>query len=383
MKNLTKLITAAFIVTALAACGGGDSLEAKKEKLEKLKTQQSEIAAEIQSLTAEIAQAGDSSVNKTDDRSKVVAVTAIKQSAFVHAIDIQGHVDGDENVTITPKMSGSISRIYVKAGQQVKAGQVLAEIENEAVKAQIKELKTNLELAKQTFERQKNLWDQKIGTEMQYLQAKAGKESLEARLVQANEGLDMYQMKSPINGIVDDLPLKVGQVVSNMAPSPNAHIRVVNMGDLKVKADVAEAYAGNIKNGNKVQLYFPDIDKSATSSVSYSARVIDPTSRTFGIEIALPSDNDYRPNMVAEIKVIDYRKDATIVVPINTLQNIDGKKAVYVAVKEGDKLVAKKREVKVGLMYNGSAEILEGLAEGDQLITVGFQDLSDNEPIKL
>ncbi len=172
--------------------------------------------------------------------------------------------------------------------------------------------------------------------------------------------------------------MKIGQVAAPGVPA----IRVMNFGKLKVKADISESYANQISEGNIVQVIFPDINKTVQSSVSYAGKVINPMTRTFGVEIALPSDNAYRPNMIAQIKVVNYKNEKAIVVPVNTIQKIDGQDVVFVAEDENGKLLAKKREVKVGSTYSDKAEILGGLQEGEQLITTGFQDLTENQTLR-
>lgn len=379
MKNLIQLILGIAVITAITSCGGGNSLDAKKAKLEKLKSQQIEISEAIKTLEQDIASAGDSTTNVDDDvRAKFIAVRPVNVGVFEHSIDVNGRVEGDENVTLTAKMGGSVDKIYVKAGDKVSVGQVLAEIEHDITSAQLADLKANLELAREVFNKQSKLWEQKVGTEIQFLQAKTNKESLEQKLTQLAEQEKMYKVISPISGIVDDMSLKIGQVVAPGTPAA----RVVNFGKLKVKAEVSESYATQIEEGNQVKLNFPDINKSVESSVSYASKVINPMTRTFTVEIALPSDNSYRPNMVAQIKVINYKNDKAICVPINTVQKIDGVDVVFVAVEEGGKLLAKKREVKVGSTYGDKTEILEGLSEGAQLITTGFQDLTENQIVK-
>lgn len=208
MKTASGIILS-VIILATVACGGGNSLDSKKAKLEKLKTQQSEISGQIATLQDEIDASGDSS-SAENDKGKLVAITTLQPSIYDHNIDVQGRVDGDENITLTPKMSGTITRVNVKAGDRVSKGQILAEIENEAVKAQLADLKSSYELAKDIFNRQKSLWDQKVGTEMQYLQAKNNKESLEQKVKQLNETIDMYCFKAPFNGTVDEVTVKVG-----------------------------------------------------------------------------------------------------------------------------------------------------------------------------
>ena len=378
MKNLLVLLAGLSALTTIISCGQGQStLEQKKAAIEKLKSEQATIEDKIKTLELEIATMGDSA--KADDsKSKFIAVTPLMPQIFEHSIDVQGNVDGDENVTLTAKMAGSINRVYVKAGDAVKQGQTLAEIEHEIIDAQIEGLKTNLRLATELFNKQKNLWEQKVGTEIQYLQAKTNKEALEQQMNSLIETEKMYRVIAPIAGTVDEVYIKTGQTVAPGVPA----IRVVNFGKLKVVADISESYASAVKSGDEALLFFPDINKKVKSTVSYTAKVIHPMSRTFGIEIYLPSENVYRPNMVTQIKIIDYKKSNAMVVPVNTIQKVDGKEVVYVAVKNGLKTIAQKREVVVGSMYHDKAEILSGLTEGDLLITTGFQDLTENQSIK-
>ncbi len=378
MKNLIILLAGLAILTAIESCGGSpSSIEEKKAALEKLKAEQAGITDKIKTLELEIAALGDSSKND-DSKSKFIAVTPITETAYEHSIDVQGSVQGDENVTLTAKMAGSIYRLNVKAGDVVKQGQILAEIEHEIIDAQIAGLKTNLKLATELYNKQKNLWEQKVGTEIQYLQAKTNKETLEQQINSLIETEKMYKILSPIEGTIDEVYIKLGQTVAPGIPA----VRVVNFGKLKVVADISESYSSAVKAGDAAMLFFPDINKQVTSAVSYAAKVINPMTRTFSIEIALPSSNVYRPNMVTQIKIVDYKKPNAIVVPVNTIQKVDGKEVVYVAQKNGPKTIAQKREVTVGSMYNDKAEILNGLTAGELLITTGFQDLTENQAIK-
>jgi RND family efflux transporter MFP subunit len=309
---------------------------------------------------------------------KDVLVTRLEPTVFIHSIDVQGRVDGDENVVVAARAAGTITKINVQTGTHVSAGQVMAEIENDAVRSQISELRSSYDLVKQLYEKQKSLWDQKIGTEVQYLQAKNNKESLEQKMKQLNEMLEMYYIKAPFAGTVDELMLKAGQTIAPGMPA----IRVVNISQLKVKADLAEAYSSRVKTGNKVNLIFPDINKTATSQVTYTGKVINPSTRTFTVEIGLPSSEDYRPNMVAQVQIIDYSSENSMVVPVNTVQNIDGKDYVYVAGEEKGRKVAHRKEVKVGSIYNGKAEVVSGLNAGDLLITTGYNNLNEGELLR-
>lgn len=377
MKTIVRTIISLSVIAMIAAaCGGGDNIEAKKGKLEKLKAQQADIADQIKTLEQEIASSGDTT--KTNEKMKDVAVMKLEPQPFHHSIDVQGRVEGDENVTLTAKMAGSIVRVNAVAGSEVRAGQVIAEIENDVMKAQLADMKTSYELVKDVYEKQKSLWDQKIGTEMQYLQAKTNKESLEQKIRQMNESLEMYYIKAPFSGTVDEMLIKLGQTVAPGMPAA----RVVNFNKLKVRADLAESYATQVKTGDVVNIVFPDINKSVTSKVSYNGKVINPLTRTFNVEIELPSSTDYRPNMVARVSIVDYTNKEALVVPVNTVQHIDDKDFVFVASMENGVHVARKREVKVGQTYSSNAEIMSGLHAGDMLISTGFGNLNDGELIK-
>lgn len=378
MKNITIILATVVLAGFLAACGGSNSADAKKAQLEKLKTQQAEITAQIATLEDEILAMGDS-LNKEEDRSKVIALTPVIKQNFIHAIDVQGRVDGDENITYSAKVPSSVTKINVKVGQRVSRGQILAELDTKVSKAQLEGLKKQYELANTVYEKRKELWDQKVGSEIEYLQAKNNKEALEKQMETAKESLDMYYIKSDFSGTVDKVTIKVGQ---NVGPGM-ACVTVVNPDALKIKADLSEAYSNLAKAGDAVSITFPDIQKTITAKVSYSSKSIDPMTRTFNVEINLPSNNDLHPNMVAEVKIIDYTKPNAIVVPINSIQQIDGKEIVFIAVKQGDKLIAKKITVTAGKQYNGLSEILSGLNEGDNVISIGFQDLTDGQSVKL
>ena len=375
MKTIPKIFFSIILLTVIS-CGSNDSIEAKKAKLEKLKAQRVELSDKIKTLEDEITHSGDTS--KSSDKLKDVLVTQITPKQFLHSIDVQGRVEGDENVSISTKMSGTITKVNVVPGSVVKAGEVMAEIENDAMRSQLTDLQSSYELVKDIYNRQKSLWDQKVGTEVQYLQAKNNKESLEQKIEQVKRTLDMYFVKAPFNGTVDEVPVKLGQTVGPGMPA----VRVVNLNKLKVRADLAEAYSSRIEAGDVVNIVFPDINKITTSKVSYIAKVINALTRSFNVEIALPSSDEYRPNMVAQVSIVDYTNDKAIVVPVNTIQNIDDKNYVFVAVIESGKKIARKREVTVGETYNGAAEVKNGLQSGDLIITTGYNNLNDGELIK-
>ena len=252
--------------------------------------------------------------------------------------------------------------------------QVLAETDTRVIQQQLQDLEINYELAKQVFAKQENLWNQKIGTEIQFLQAKTTKESLEKKISMIQEQLKMSKIISPINGTVDGVNVKIGQpVFPGMAA-----ISVVNFSKLKVKAEVAESYASKIKNGNEVLLVFPDMNDSVSSKVKYASRTINALSRTFVVEVALESKKEFHPNMVAKLKINDYQSSAPlIVIPIKFIQKTTNDSFVMIA--ENGKVVNKK--ISMGKQYNGNAEILSGLNAGDLLITQGYDLVYEGDKI--
>ncbi len=379
MKNIHLIIVSGMLAFAVISCGGNsNSVESKIAKLEELKSKQASLQDEIQKLEDELAQTKDST--KTDDsRTKFVAVTSVIMQPFVHAIDVQGRVDGDENITYSSKVPSVVTRINIKVGQQIAAGQILAELDAKAVKAQLEALKKQFELANSVYEKRKTLWEQNVGSEIEFLKAKSDKESLEKSIEATKESIDMYYIKSEYAGTVDEVKIKIGQNVSPGIPC----ITVVNPNKLKVKANLSESYSGLVKNGNRVNLVFPDIEKSIKAEVSHTSRTIDQMTRTFEVDVNLPADNELNPNMIAQLSIVDYEKPSAIVIPINTIQQIDGQSIVFLASTKDGKTYAKKVLVKVGKQYNGKAEILDGIQVNDRLITVGFQDLNDGQEIKL
>lgn len=375
MKTISTIVLSTAIVL-LAACGG-QSLEDKKKKLEELTAKQAELTSQIAELKEEIAKSGDSTDSKENNRIKLVAVTPVAKQVFMHAIEVQGQVDGDENITYGAKVPAVVSKIYVKVGDRVSAGQVLAELDNKNVKANLDALKKSFELVNTLYEKRRALWEQKVGSEIEYIQAKNNKESLEKQITAAKEGLDMYTIRADYEGVVDLVNVKVGQMIA-----PTGGITVVNPSALKVKAELSESYLSRVKSGDNVSINFPDLNKVVSAKVTYASKSINPSTRTFAVEVGLPASADLHPNMVAELKITDYEKPNSIVVPINTIQDLDGEKVVFIAVKKGNETVAKKAVVTVGQMYGTSAEVLAGLNEGDALITTGFQDLVDGQALK-
>jgi RND family efflux transporter MFP subunit len=266
----------------------------------------------------------------------------------------------------------------VKNGDNVRQGQLLAVLDDAVMEKTIAQLETQLKTAEDVYNRQKGLWDQKIGTEIQFIQAKAQKEGIEQQIATMKEQWGQSRIYAPIGGTVDMVFLKVGQAIAPGMPLCN----IVSLNRLKIKGDVTEAYASKVKNGDAVKVFFPDLNKEITTRISYISRTINPMTRTFAVECNLPSGPDYRANMVAVMKIIDYQASSALVVPINLLQSAEDGDFLLVAEKTGDKqAIAKKVTVKQGQNYNGEVEILNGLKKGDWVISTGFQDVNNGETI--
>ncbi|MGF6844976.1 membrane fusion protein (multidrug efflux system) [Chitinophaga sp. W3I9] len=364
-----------FVALMLASCGGGGN---KAEQLEKLKQEKVKYNEDIDKKIAALEKEAGVK-DTTQQKMKDVTVTAITDTIFEHYIDVQGSVDARENVNVSARVPGVITNIFVREGQAVKQGQTLAQVDDQVLRANMAELRTQMDLANTLFEKQKNLWSQKIGSEVQYLNAKNQKESLERKMATLQDQQSQTRIIAPISGTVDAVIAKVGD---NAAPGAPA-FRVVNANNLKVTANVAEAYAGLLKSGDAVILSFPDINREIRSTIGFASRTIDPLSRTIKIEVPLKPDAGLRPNMIARIRIVDYVAKNAVVVPVSVIQYTSGKPYVMVAQNANGKMVAQRKTIDMGRTYNDKAEIKSGLTTGDKVITTGFQGLNDNDLIKL
>lgn len=361
-----------LITVILAACGGGGGNKA--EELQKLKQEKSTLDAKITALEKEL-KAGDSTAVKM----KTVTIAALNDTTFEHYIDVQGSVDARENVNASAQVPGIIRAIYVKEGQAVSKGQALAQVDDAVLRSGIAELQTQIELADIIFQKQANLWKQQIGSEVQYLNAKAGKENLERKMSTLRDQLAQTRITAPISGTVDAVIAKVGDNIAPGTPS----FRIVNSNNLRVVANVAESFAGKVNTGAEVLLNFPDINKQQRTKIGFASKTIDPLSRTIKVEIPLNSTADLHPNMIAQLRIIDYKAKGAIVVPVSVIQYSLGKPYVLTVKGSGDKLQAVRNNIEIGRTYNDMAEIKSGLQAGDRIITSGFQGLNDNDLVKL
>ncbi len=368
-------------VLLLASCRDTDKkdLESKKKELADDKAQLKDITGKIETLEKEIAKLDTSF--KVDQKSKLVQIDELKKENFKHYIEVQGNVDAEENITALPQQPGLVTAINVKIGDRVTKGEILGlTATTAAVSDQLAAAQLQQNLATTAYDKQKTLWDQKIGSEIQFLQAKTQKEAAEKNIDALKNQLEMTKIISPINGTVDAVNLRIGDMAAPSQMMPG--IRIVNGEKLKVKAKLADSDFGKIKKDDVVSIEFPDINKTIQAPVNYVSNTIDPRSRTFSIEVKLNNDhNEYASNLIAKLKINDETLKNVLVVPSNVIQkSADGTYVLIAEVKNGIKTVHK-RMVTPGVDYNGETVITSGLNEGDKIITFGYSEIVDGQRI--
>ncbi len=307
----------------------------------------------------------------------LVTVLRVNDTLFNHYLEIQGSVDTKENILVQPEFQGTLIALNVKAGQRVLKGQILGRIDDAGLSQQVASLENQYALAKTTFERQKNLWNQKIGSEMQYLQAQTQMISAQRGVAQIKAQLAKTEIKAPFSGIIDAVFVEKGQVV---APSLQGLMRIVNLSNMYVSTTVPEAYIGKLKVGTEVDVFLTSLGKTYKGKVRQIGSFINPNNRSFGIEVAVPNpENLLRPNQVAKLKIVDYINKNAIIVPTNVIQE-DGEKNKYVYVvtnSNGKSGNAKKTIVKVGQSSDNVTEILSGISTKDLIVTEGANAVSE------
>lgn len=374
MKTIKLSITGTVILFLMIACSSN-----KEAQLTKLKDQQTALNEKILKLQAEVNTDKKDTLNP--EKFKFVALKSVSSDTFDHYIRVQGKLDGDQNAAVFAEAPGTITSKFADVGQKVVKGEVLAQIDDQQYRSQMQGLETQYKFASDLYDKQKRLWDQKIGSEVQYMQSKTNKESLDKQISSLRQQVDKFKIKSPIDGTIEECNIKVGGVVS---PDPRlAAYRVVAFKNLKVSAEVSEAYSAKVKEGDNLVVMFPDINKSYDSKVNFVSKYINPVNRTFMIETRLLDDfTNLKANMIAIIQINDYHTDNAIQVPMNVVQTDLAGSYVYVARPKDKFNAAYKQPVVLGNSYNGVAEVLKGLNVGDRIISVGYQDLVDGEYVR-
>ncbi len=373
---MKKLILITILSISLYSCGKKEDnatieslIEAKN--VSALQAKKSLIQADLAKIDAALATLD---VKKEE---ALVSVITIKDTVFSHYLEVQGSVDTKENILVQPEFQGTLVSLTVKAGQRVSKGQILGRIDDAGLSQQVASLENQYALAKTTFDRQKNLWDQKIGSEIQYLQAQAQMISAQRGVAQIKAQLSKTIIKAPFAGIIDEVFVEKGQVV---APSQQGLMRIVNLSNMYVSTSVPEIYIGKLKVGTVVDIFLTSLGKTYNGKVRQVGSFINPTNRSFGIEVSIPNpDNLLRPNQVASLKITDYSSKNALVVPTNIIQE-DGQKNkfVYIVTNSNGKTgIAKKVIVKTGQSSENVTEILSGLSASDVVVSEGLNTIAE------
>ncbi len=399
--HFSKLIITAVAAGILLTAGCSRSkketsaeITEKQTALAKLKSEKDKKDAEIAKLQKEL-QSLDTS---NTDRSKVklVALSPVAAVSFEHFIELQGKIDAENSSYISPRNGGGlVKQVLVKQGQRVSRGQLLLKMDDQiqrqaviAARQQSAGIRTQLTLAKSIYERQKNLWEKGIGTEVQLLQAKTNVTSLENQLTLVAENVKLSEAQlntanvySDVSGVADVVNIRPGEIFTGMT-AMGAQIKIVNTSSLKVVSNIPENYLGAVQVGSAAVVEMPDIGRVYNGKVSYIGASIDLLSRGFNVEVKLPSDAALKPNQLALVKIRDYAAANAISIPLKTLQDDQDGKYVVIASTEGGKLVARKRPVTIGLINGSNIEIKSGLRAGEQLVTEGYNGLYDGQELK-
>jgi len=384
MKKIFILITALVLVIS---CGkkeqsvadiiASNDIEQIRKKKDELSAKNQEIIDQIKVLDAEISKLD------TDKKVPLITVLPVKTAEFVHYLELQGSVQTKKNVLVYPEMAGQLVSVLVKEGQRVTKGQTLARIDNGGMSNQLAQVEASAALAQTTFERQKRLWDQKIGSEIQFLQAKTNYESQKNAVDNLKKTIGKFNIKAPFSGIVDEVIVDQGTVV---APGSGVAVfRVVNLGDMFIETDVPEKYITSIKKGKSVVVEIPILGKKIDSKVRQAGNFINSSNRTFKVEVGVPNkDKSIKPNLTAKLKINDYTNAEAVLIPQSIIsENAKGEQYVYIAENEGGKTVAKQVIVKSGKTQEDKIEVLEGLKDGMQIILDGARSVSDNQEVKI
>lgn len=374
MKPIIKFFALILMASFAISCAKEEGVDAMKTKLAELKKEAGTLNTEIKTLEAEISQLDPEFAN-ANKKSILITTAAARIGAFTHFVEVTGSVLSKKNVSISAETSGRILEVPVMEGSRVSKGQILAKIDAESIQRNIEEMENSLQLATTIFQKQERLWNQKIGTEIQFLEAKNRKEGLEKNLASMKTQLDKAFVRAPFNGTVETVQVRMGESVQPGVPM----FEFVGESDLYIQADVSESYVGVLGKGDTVNVVFPSLNKSLTSRVSAVGGVINPNNRTFKVEVLIPNLPDVKPNMISILKIKDYQKQNSVLVPAHLI--LADTKGDYVFVVENQ--TAQKKYIKRGLTANNETEILEGLTGSEILVDKGFREVGDNFSVNI
>lgn len=386
MKNIYTLVIGSLLILS---CGGNKETTIEdiiaSDDLEKIRVRRTEVVAKQQELIDAIKKL-DSKIATLDLTKKLSLITAVKieESEFKHYLELQGNVSTKNLLVLYPEYSGVLSKVYVKEGQKVKKGQILAKIDDAGMSQQVAQLQIQSDLAKTTFERQMRLWEQKIGSEIQYLQAKSSYESQQKAVKQAQSQLAKTIVRAPFSGTIDDVITEQGSVV---APGQSQLMRIINLDNMYIETDVPEKYITNVTKDKNVEVEFPVLGKTINAKVRQAGDFINPANRTFKVEIAIPNkDKSIKPNLTAKLKINDYTNKKALLLPQSIIsENAEGQQYVYVIAEKNSnqEATAKKVIIETGRTQGDVIEVLKGISNGDEIISEGARNVKDGQTVKI
>lgn len=385
MKKIFYILTLTAVVTA---CGSkNNSVESiiAKGDIEAIREKKATVSEEHKKLEMQMFKL-DSAIAEIQGNKNLPLVSTLttKNQVFNHFLELQGNVQTKQNVLIYPEMAGTLKRVYVKEGQKVNKGQILATIDDGGMSSQLAQLKTQAELAKTTYERQQRLWEQKIGSEIQYLQAKTNYEAQVNAIKQAESQLGKSSIRAPFTGIIDDVIKEQGTVV---APGMGSEVfRIVNLSNMYLDVEVPETYIKSIKNGKEAVVYFPILNDSVVTKVRQTGNFINPSNRSFVVEIPVPNKNgNIKPNLTAKVRLNDYTSNEAILIPQSVIsENANGEQYVYVAEKTEENYAnAKKKIITTGKSQGPLTEVVSGLIANEHVIKEGARTVKDGQKVEI
>jgi membrane fusion protein (multidrug efflux system) len=372
---LSVLITGTLFFISCSQTG--DPVAKKKTELQALKDQQAALVTKIQKTEESLAKIDSSSAKK--EKTKLITFQAVAPGSFTHYIELQGKIDALNIAFVTPRngTGGQVKEIHVKKGDLLRKGQLLLKLDDVLLLQQLATAKQQLSFAKNLYERRKNLWDQQIGSEVELVTAKNQLDQAQRQVDLVNKQIELTNVYADISGVADDVNIRLGEFFSG-----NNQIRIVNTTDLKATAQVPENYLGKVKVGSNVKVVIPELNnKTIDTKISVTGKTIDPSNRGFYIEAKLSYEKNLYPNQVALIKIQDYTASNALTIPVNSLQNDEKGKYVMTAVNDGNRLIARKKPITIGMMYGDKIEVVSGIHAGENIITDGYQGLYDGQPV--
>ena len=372
-------ILIAVVLLALVSCGGEPTLEDKKAALDAKKVELGKLQNEISNMEEEL-MAADSSLVIKKEPGILVEVKGITPQTFEHYFIINGGVEAVEQASVSPEQGGQIKQILVKEGDRVSAGATLAKLNTSVIQRNIEELDNQITLAQTVYDRQARLWEKKIGSEIQLLQAKNNLDALKKKKETAVAQMAMSTVKAPFSGIVDVLHQKEGELAAPGMPI----LTLVNMNEMKVKADVSENYVQSVKPNAEVNVDFPSFGMSTTATIRSVSNIINPLNRTFSIEVRIPNnDGSLKPNGIATIKIKDFTADSALVVPAISISKDAKGDFLFVINKEEGKSKAVKTYVQTGRTSSGQTMVIDGLKAGDQVVVEGYNEVANGDLVRI